>query len=179
MRSNAAMALTIVSSLTGAASPGKAARKARHVVRTAREPRHDLALAALQPELDRMLVEHRHGHLRFERAQRGIGPAKRRVVRDVGERHRAARVQRPGRSDGPRAAVRERMRLLMTGRARERLVARQARVVEQPPAQDTLATVIGLSAGTFGTGRPAGSVQVNGAGGVACARRFFGARARR
>ena len=85
-----------------------------------------------------MLVEHGDSHLCFERAERWIGPPERRVVRDVGERHRAARVRGPGRPDRARAPVGERMRLLVTRRAGKRAVARETRVVEETTAEADL-----------------------------------------
>ena len=114
---------------------GKRGAKPFAIVCRDSEPGHDLGLAALEAELDRMLVEHRHGHLRLERAERGVGPSERGVVGDVGERHRAARVQRAGRADRPRTPVGEGARLLMTRRARERAVAREPRVVEEMAAK--------------------------------------------
>ena len=64
-------------------------------------------LVSFDPHLDRVLVEHRHRHLRLERAHAGVRPSIRRVVRHIGQRHGAARMHAAGRPECMRATVRE------------------------------------------------------------------------
>ena len=76
----------------------------------------------LESELDRMLVEHRHQRLLFERAHAYVVPRVRRVVRDVRQRHRVARMLLAGRADRACVTVAEGETLLMAIGARLRLV---------------------------------------------------------
>ena len=108
---------------------------------TARRSRHQRGICPItsaslpfQAHLDRVLVVHRHLHLRLE-APRAIAPSERRVVDDVRERHAGARMLAAGRSDRLREAVGERERLLVAARARVGAVARKHRLVEQMPAE--------------------------------------------
>ena len=85
---------------------------------------HRVLVGVGDAQLDGGGAEQRHLHLALERDERRVGPGQRRVVDDVDQRLRAARMHLTGRADRLRLAVGERQLLLMAAAARLRAVAR-------------------------------------------------------
>ena len=120
----------------------------------------EFALAAREPELARMLVEQRTAHLLLERAQIRIAPAERCVVGNIEQRGRIERQRLARGAARAGESVRERARRRMTALAGILAGDRQPRVGKQDFAPSaTFAALMGLSAGTAGSGKPAGNFQ--------------------
>ena len=74
------------------------AREAPGVPVVTPDPRQDAGLVGVgDAHLDGVLAEQRHLHLALERDERRVGPGEGRVVGDVGQRLRVARVRLAGR----------------------------------------------------------------------------------
>ena len=129
------MPLVTLASVIGSASPGNASANSSTYFGSAASFASISFSLPDKPEFDRIVAEHRHQRLRLELALGRVGPGQHRTVGDVAQAHAAARMHLAGDADAARLLVGEGAILLVARRARERVVDRQPRVVEQVAAQ--------------------------------------------